>query len=1007
MNVEDFMLKYPNIIDYKESILNPYEDQFESAIYRKKEFYDNRLSKYEEKVQGSVELAHQQNMARFMSSYTMYNRILVFHEMGTGKTGVSIRVAEKFLEDKLRGETAIQKTLVLLKGKPLIDNYINELVHVSTSGKYIPENYQDLTEIEKKVRIKKLISKFYEFDTFEVFAKRIKTLQPIHIQRLYSNRFIVIDEVHNIKQQSDSGIDVYGNLHRFLHSVQNCKIMLMSATPMTDRPEEIAYTLNLLLDQDHQLPVGIEFRNRYIRDNTLTYTGVKEITEAARGIVSYLRVPVSDVKKKYIGKSIGDLRNFKVDISEMSGFQGKIYDRAYTSDTKSAPEVEDISEVDSEEVEDKKSSGIYQKSRQASLFVFPDGSIGSEGFGKYITEKKIKIREHKKDKVLSVFESNIELRDAILRQSKDATLENIAKYSVKYNKIITNILKNRDHNTFIYCDSVTGGGAIVLSKLLDMVGFEKATGEETTPGLRYAIITNRTSTTRQIRKLIERFNRKDNMNGQYIQVVIGSRVISEGFSLKNIQDIHVLTPHWNYSKLDQAIARGLRLFSHQALIESGQDVEVKIYQYVAVYNDIKRSIDYIMYLLSENKDYIIKSIERVLRETAFDCALNYNRNYSSGNDYLRVCEYQKCEYKCIGQDPEDLDSLDTSTYNILYSRSEQDKKIQQMLVYFTKNDTITIQDDIVAIQALNYMIDSNILVNGDKFLKKYGNTYFLSSVPTRTGQLFEAEYQTQNIEFSVDTISSYLSKNLITIIPNIIDRMSNAKNSRQILELFQQLPLSVRVKFLEVLILYPNAKTIIRDTLLEHYKGSINKIGNTLVLSLDKDHPRCLVGNVWSDCDEKINQQADEDKKALENTLINNPYGYYGIIDKNGKFFIRDVTTEEKKWSENKKIRTKGVGCGTGFLDKFMLIKLCVILGAEPEQELPDSKKSSVIDKIKSDGKKYNKLLSVYAEKDILDMNLDSLKLLYYWTYESKAGKNDLCEIIKSKFISKNLILRE
>jgi hypothetical protein len=52
-------------------------------------------------------------------------------------------------------------------------------------------------------------------------------------------------------------------------------------------------------------------------------------------------------------------------------------------------------------------------------------------------------------------------------------------------------------------------------------------------------------------------------------------------------------------------------------------------------------------------------------------------------------------------------------------------------------------------------------------------------------------------------------------------------------------------------------------------------------------------------------------------------------------------------------------------------------------------------------------LLSVYAEKDILDMNLDSLKLLYYWTYESKAGKNDLCEIIKSKFISKNLILRE
>ena len=46
MNIEDFLPKYPNIQN-SEEILNPYDDGFYESIFRKKEFYDERLEKIE------------------------------------------------------------------------------------------------------------------------------------------------------------------------------------------------------------------------------------------------------------------------------------------------------------------------------------------------------------------------------------------------------------------------------------------------------------------------------------------------------------------------------------------------------------------------------------------------------------------------------------------------------------------------------------------------------------------------------------------------------------------------------------------------------------------------------------------------------------------------------------------------------------------------------------------------------------------------------------------------
>ena len=65
MEIEDFLPKYPNINKKKDDVLNPYEDDFYDAIFRKKEFYDERLDPIEDlPSERGVLMKHQTIIAR-------------------------------------------------------------------------------------------------------------------------------------------------------------------------------------------------------------------------------------------------------------------------------------------------------------------------------------------------------------------------------------------------------------------------------------------------------------------------------------------------------------------------------------------------------------------------------------------------------------------------------------------------------------------------------------------------------------------------------------------------------------------------------------------------------------------------------------------------------------------------------------------------------------------------------------------------------------------------------
>ena len=82
-DITDFLPKYPNVNNTDINFLNPYEEDFYTSIFKKKEFYDEKLERTENLPEEKGDLLkHQKIISRFMSSHTPYDRLLLVHSMG-------------------------------------------------------------------------------------------------------------------------------------------------------------------------------------------------------------------------------------------------------------------------------------------------------------------------------------------------------------------------------------------------------------------------------------------------------------------------------------------------------------------------------------------------------------------------------------------------------------------------------------------------------------------------------------------------------------------------------------------------------------------------------------------------------------------------------------------------------------------------------------------------------------------------------------------------------------
>lgn len=304
------------------------DPHFNVKISQRTEFndapYDGTIrdvKKHAEFMQNAeFELLPQQAFVRnFMSFQTPYNSLLLYHGLGSGKTCTAIGVCEE-MRDYL-SQMGIQKQIIIVASPNVQDNFRRQLFDErkltqvdgiwSTTGcignkllqEINPTNMKGLTEENVISQVRNLINTYYSFQGYVQFsndiartASKAKTKQG-KIQLLeakFSNRLVIIDEVHNIRISDDNANkNVAKNLMFLVSVVSNLRMLLLSATPMYNSYREIVWLLNLMNMNDRRSVVSVsdifDAQGGWKKNKEGIEVGKELFIRKATGYISYIR----------------------------------------------------------------------------------------------------------------------------------------------------------------------------------------------------------------------------------------------------------------------------------------------------------------------------------------------------------------------------------------------------------------------------------------------------------------------------------------------------------------------------------------------------------------------------------------------------------------------------------------------------------------------------------------------------------------------------------------------
>jgi len=520
----------------------------------------------------------QKFVPQYINPKTSNKSILIFHKIGAGKTCTAINVGEAWKHTR---------DVIFVAPASLISNFRNEMRTQCANDEYItPKEREQLkhhhpSSKEYKQIIQtsnERIDKYYQIYSYNKFADGLinKTIS-------LKNAILMIDEVQNIVSEKGS---YYHTINEAIKKApSNLRIVLLSATPLYDRPVEIALTMNLLRIP-LLFPTGREFDKMFIKDDKAI--NLNKFKEMITGYVSYFRGAPPYTFPTSIVKHVNCI---------MSDFQY----RSYLT----------VIENESREIKQHRTKSGFKKGQLKELpndFFIGTRIVSNIAFPeKRINESGLKI-----------------LNGRYLK------LNHLEKYSIKFFKILRRINKLTG-TAFIYSNFKGYGGLTSLSKILEGNGYKNYT-EHGEGKRRYAFWTGDES--HESRDEIKSvFNQANNYNGSKLKILLISSAGKEGLSLYRCQQAHIIDPYWNQSRLDQIIGRAVRYCSHKDM-----DIDkqlVKVYIYVATHPNEKETIDQHIVKIAAKKDKLIKQFELALKEVAVDCKLFKNANVFKGEDDIQ------------------------------------------------------------------------------------------------------------------------------------------------------------------------------------------------------------------------------------------------------------------------------------------------------------------------------------------------------------------------------------
>ena len=604
-------------------------------------------------------------------------------------------------------------------------------------------------------------------------------------------------------------------LNKVLLYSQNLRLVLLSATPMYDKPSDVITLLNYMLLNDKR-PILSESEIFDSEFNIKSKLAEKKLIDSSRGYISYIRgndpinFPIRLSCKYNIPEKILNLSSYpKIDINSntlknkikyfelincpfskdhqnvlfkfinnLKNKKEKIKINNSLNNKDDIVDDESVSEYIKSEIDDSVKnidnnfSVAYISELQISNFIYQTYNESGKNINLCYGLGGFNIVCKKIPKNITYKFNDPEYGQRFLKN-------NLKKYSHKFFECLNNIEKS--NGPVLVYSYFTSGGVIPMAFALEMAGYRRYNNE---PELlqnkyknnknmgEYIIYTGN----EQLSKGAELFfNKRSNMiKEKNVKVVLVSKKGSEGLNLWGFREIHILDPWHNINLLEQVIGRVIRNNSHSHLKPENRNVSIYMYaSTLSGEHKNKESVDLRVYNICEQKVIQSSKVELLLKKNAIDCKINKYMNYRPKKLFKEDIEINtshniKINYN-LSDKPFTKDTLymKNSDYKCYgFEDSKSDKLSKNNKIIYQKKNTNNLNDNNLNDNKNNYF-DSKF-INDINIITKKKYTNFIDITEDINISLYQIE-----IKELIGIIINKLKNNLNLTILDIYNIIQN------------------------------------------------------------------------------------------------------------------------------------------------------------------------------------------------------------------------------------------
>lgn len=693
---------------------------------------------------------------KFVGQYLNYNsnvkNILLYHGVGSGKTRTVIN-----LYNSLYNYNSNWNVILLIPALLHDDPWMKEFqLHIDKN------DYNDRLSNINIIHYDAPNAYKIFTNTTDAMNKNKKTIFIIdEAHRFISNVF------NSIEKKSGKVLFIYDYIKKFIMNNNSARVVLLSATPVVNNPYEFALIFNLL--RPNIFPNSNKFKDLFINDK-------KQINEENKnmfqrrilGLVSYY---IGSTPDKFASKNI---INEKL---EMTEYQEEIY--TY---------FENIEKRKSLKSKGNNSNSSYMTyTRQSCNFVFPyiNNKVSGEKRPRpsvfKLSTKIIDKLDNNNEELKNSFNNNKNIIDYlntvelfvttlekylidIDNKSKVKLVDDINDYTNKYKLDFDDFMKNKNNKSnlfnelyklspkfvkiifniektkgtvMVYSNYVSMEGLQIFKIYLSLFNYSNLTSKENT---KYKYCEFHGKIDKEERNKSKKiFNSVDNKYGKKCKLIMISPAGSEGITLSNVRQVHIVEPYWNEVRIEQVIGRAVRFCQHKDLPLNERVVDIYRYKMTKSISNVKTT-DEIIEEISLEKHKLLSSFIDAVKEAAVDCALFKNHNmmnieYNCFNfNNTSILNNSSPAYtKDISIDKkfdDGLNSKNSIVRNIKVYKIKAVKQLSNNLYSSVDNYLIDFETNILYDNTLHYpigylMVDNdnnNVMYNDDTYVF-YSNNY--------------------------------------------------------------------------------------------------------------------------------------------------------------------------------------------------------------------------------------------------------------------------------------------